>query len=281
MAAQFFNRSCLYRDLFSLRPSRIVFLSLTIIGLALSVSGCASLRGKPVEIQYDSEATRLLLDRTLKANPRLEAFKGVGRVVIEAGGDARSYDRTAWVGSEPGRLRFAFRSPAGMPVFTMSCDEQWVMALNHTDGQSYRRRIGDNSLSSFLPVEIKCADLYGLMAGRPPGVAYDSASAAPTGADAKDTIVIRLQRRFRGTVARLHIDRDTGDLRWAELIDIHGNPLYEVTLADVQIVGGYRLPGKIKLAGPDGRIALDIQRIWLETDVDRKLFHIVPPEAKP
>jgi hypothetical protein len=246
--------------------------------VAFIVSACAGWQGQPVEVQYDSEATRQLLERTLNANQDLSAFKGIGRVTVETKDGIHIFDRTVWVGSSPGRLRFAFRSPAGMPVFSMSCNEQLVTALNHGNGKYFRREIGDNSLPYFLPVDIKCADLFGLLAARPPHVPFDYVGRDAEAVD-NETISLVLRRRFRGTVARIRIDPSSGDLRAAEMMDVHGNRRYEATVDDFRIVDGYRLPARIQLAGPEGRIKLDVKRIWPETAVDPDLFQINPPEA--
>ena len=241
--------------------------------------GCAFPGGTPRPIHYENQAVRDLMDRVRTANAGLEAVKGLGRVRVAVDGSERRYDRTAWVGAEPGRLRFAFRSPAGLPVFTMSCDPQWVTALNHAEGDFYRRRIGDNSLSRFLPVAVTCADLFGLMVGRLPGVAYDTVRIDADAAEDGETIAVLLQRRFRGTVARLRIAPDSGDLETVVLLDVHGKPRYEAHLADRKVVDGYRLPSRIHLSGPEGGLAVEAQRLWTEDGVDESLFRIVPPQA--
>lgn len=250
-----------------------------LIGVVLLLSACSAWRGKPTAIQYDSEATRALMNRLTTTNSGLEAVSGKGRVVVSENGARHVYNRTVWVGAEPGRLRFAFRSPAGMPVFSMSCDEQWVTALQHPEGKYYRREIGDNSLSSFLPVEINCRDLYGLMVGRPPGVAYDRASMDANDNPDDDTIGIVLQRQFRGTVGRIRVSRDTGELRAVELMDVHGNRRYAAEVDSMQTVGGYRLPGHIALIGPDGSLELDVQQIRPRANAGADLFRIEPPAS--
>ena len=240
--------------------------------------GCSGwLAGLPAEIQYDSQTTRQLMNRLTAANADLGGVKGVGRVVVEAGGTQTAYDRAAWVGAEPGRLRFAFRGPTGLPIFSLSCDRLWLTALNHGDGTYYRREIGDNSLSRFLPVAIKCSDLYELLVGRPPRVDYDSVRIAEAAAGQEGPLVLLLQRRFRGTVGRIRVDRASGELYAAELMDIHGNRLYEARLEAMQTIDGYRLPSRIAISGPDGRLALEISRSWPESSVAEDAFHIVPP----
>jgi len=251
------------------------FLLLCLLGAM--VYGCSGWMRPPGEIQYDSQATRMLMDQLTAANAGLQAIKGVGRVTVTSGGAQQTYDRAAWVGAEPGRLRFAFRAPTGMPVFSMSCDAEWLTALNHADGRYYRRQIGDNSLSRFLPVAIKCADLYALLVGRPPKINYDAVHLDTADANTDDTLFLLLRRRFRGTVGRLRVDRSTGELRAVELLDIHGNRQYEARLQSTQIVDGYRLPRRITLSGPDGRLVLEATRIWPETAVADELFRIPPP----
>jgi len=256
----------------------VTIASVLIVGIMAFAIGCSGwLGGPPAEIQYDSQATRQLMHRLTSANADLGGVKGVGRVVVAAGGTLNAYDRAAWVGAEPGRLRFAFRGPTGLPIFSLSCDSMWLTALNHADGTYYRREIGDNSLSRFLPVAVKCADLYELLVGRPPRVDYDTVRIADAKADGDGPLVLLLQRRFRGTVGRIRVDRTSGELFAAELIDIHGNRLYEARLEAMQAIDGYRLPSRIAISGPDGSLALEISRIWPESSVAEDLFHIVPP----
>jgi len=219
----------------------------------------------------------MLMNQLMEANAGLQAIKGVGRVTVTTGGTQHIYDRAAWVGAEPGRLRFAFRAPTGLPVFSMSCDAEWLTALNHADGSYYRHRIGDNSLSRFLPVSIKCADLYALLVGRPPKINYDAVQLDTVDANKNDMLVLLLRRRFRGTVGRLHVDRITGELRAVELLNVRGNRQYEARLQSIKAIDGYRLPGRITLSGPDGRLVLEATRIWPETAVAEDLFRIPPP----
>ncbi|GEM_PF-2413348 len=256
---------------------RVIVNGCLFVGIAVLLNACAAWPGKPTVIQYDSDATRALINRLTAMNSGLKAISGKGRVVVSEKGAQHVYNRTVWVGAEPGRLRFAFRSPAGMPVFSMSCDEQWVTALQHADGKYYRRHIGDNSLSSFLPVEINCRDLYGLLVGRLPRVTYDKARTDASDNQAGDTIAILLQRQFRGTVGRIRVSRATGELRTVELMDIHGNRRYAAEVDHMQTVGGYRLPGHIALIGPDGSLELDVQEVRPRENTSADLFRIEPP----
>lgn len=260
-----------------IRPTVFCFFSLCLL---VSFSGCATWWGKPTEIRYDSEATRQLMDRLLTANAGLEAFRGQGRVLVKSQGTLRTFNRTVWVGADPGRLRFAFQSmPGGPPVFSMGCDELWFTALNHTDGQYYSRKVGDNSLPGFIPVEIKCADLHGLLVGRPPQVRYDSVLIDSEIQQDNDLIVLLLQRRFRGTVGRLSVFRDTGELSAAEVLDIHGNRLYTARIAAMQTIDGYRLPASITLTGSAGSLTLDVKRIWPGASITQNFFRIAPPQS--
>jgi hypothetical protein len=236
--------------------------------------------GPPAEIQYDSQATRMLMNQVMTANEGLEALKGVGRVTVITGGNSHSYERAVWVGAEPGRLRFVFRGPTGLPVFTMSCDAEWLTALNYADSSYYRRHIGDNSLSSFLPVSVKCADLYALLVGRPPKVTYDAVCLDTTHNKQDDSLVLLLKRRFRGTVARIHVAGNTGELESVELLDISGKRLYEARLQALQTIDGYRLPSQITLSGPEGSLVLDVSRCWTEAAVTEDLFNIPPPQKE-
>jgi hypothetical protein len=236
--------------------------------------------GPPAEVRYDSQASRMLMNQLTAANAGLEAVKGVGKVTVTANGTPHTYERAVWMGAEPGRLRFVFRAPTGQPVFSMSCDAEWITALNYADGSYYRRQIGDNSMSRILPVSVKCVDLYALLVGRPPLVAYDSVRLDTANSNSDDSLVLLLQRRFRGTVERIRVDRHTGDLQAAELLDIHGNRLYEARLDAMETIDGYRLPSQISISGPDGSLLLDVRRSWPETTVAEDVFHIAPPQSE-
>ena len=267
------------QGLFRFSCVRFVIVYPLLAGLIFFISGCAGWLGQPTEIQYDSEATQQLMNRLMTANAGLEAFRGKGRVVVHMQGARPINSPAAWVGAEPGRLRFALRSiPAGPPVFEMSCDEVWLTALDYQEQKYFKRKVGNNSLSSFLPVSIKCADLFGLMVGRPPEVDYDAVRLAPPGSDDDGTIVILLQRRFRGTVGRIRVMSDTGEFCGVELLDIHGNRLYVARVDGMQTVDGYRLPARIMLSGPDGSIELEIQRTWPGASISENLFQIAPPQ---
>lgn len=246
---------------------------------AVMISGCSRPWGQPAVVQYENDAVRGLMDQLGAANAGLEVIKGRGRVRITTPGAESLYDRTVWVGAQPGRLRFAFLAPTGMPIFSMSCDEQWVTALRHGDGEYYRRQVGNNSLTGFLPIEINCADLFGLLVGRPPGVAYDAVRIDHDATHGHEDIVMLLQRRFGGTVGRLRVARDSGELQTVELLDVHGNRRYEARLEDMQTVDGYRLPTRIHLSGPDGGLELEVGRIWLETGVADDTFQIEAPRS--
>jgi hypothetical protein len=261
------------------RRNSLAAIGILVIGLGLLCSGCSSWLGPPAEIRYDSADTRQLMDRLVTANADLAAVKGVGRVTITTRGTQRIYERTAWVAAEPGRLRFAFRAPTGMPVLSMSCDAMWVTALSHVDGQYYRREIGDNSLSRFLPVSVKCVDLYSLMMGRPPRIAYDEARLESRRSEDDAPLVVVLQRRFRGTVGRIRIDPHSGELEAVELMDIHGNRLYLARVETRQTVEGYRLPTRLSFSGPDGSLILEASRLWPEASVSEDLFRIEPPPS--
>jgi hypothetical protein len=117
------------------------------------------------------------------------------------------------------------------------------------------------------------------MVGRMPGVDYDTVRIDTDASGDVETIALLLQRRFRGTVARLRIASDSGDLEAVVLLDVHGNPRYEAHLADRKTVDGYRLPSRIHVSGPEGGLVVEAQRLWTEAGVDESLFRIVPPQA--
>lgn len=257
------------------RPAKALWAAVVVLlGVCL---GCATPWGTPRPIEYESDGLRRLMEQLGAVNADLTGVKGLGRVTVTVDGSERTFERTVWAGAAPGRLRFAFRAPTGMPILSMSCDEQWLTALHHTEGDYYRRRIGSGRLSQFLPVQITCADLYGLMVGRAPGVLHDAVNLDSAAQSPPGEVVLLLKRRLRGTVGRLRLDRETGILRAVELFDVHGNRQYEARLEAIRTIDGYRLPGRIRLVGPEGWLVLEAARLWPAQDLDASLFHIPPP----
>ena len=192
---------------------------------------------------------------------------------------AHTIERSGWAQNLVDCVLLSRVCPAAHRYFHWDVTSYGFTALNHTDGQYYSRKVGDNSLPGFMPVEIKCADLHGLLVGRPPEVKYDAVRIdAQTKADS-DLIVLLLQRRFRGTVGRISVMRDTGELSMAEVLDVHGNRLYTARIADMQTVDGFRLPANITLTGSSGNLTLDVKRIWPGASVTQDLFRIAPPQS--
>lgn len=208
-------------------------------------------------------------------NTGLVSGKWIGKVSMTVDGTRRTLGRAAWAGAAPGRVRFDARTPFGLPVLSLACDESYLTAMAHDKGQYYRKKIGDGRLGQVFPVDISCGDLYRLMVGRPPAIEYNDArlEQTPEGLEA-----IQLKRRFRGTVARLFLDSVSGALSGVEAFDIHGNRRFRAQLADRRTVGGFSLPHAIELESAQGHLTLSITRFAPNPPVAAGLFRIPPPD---
>ena len=248
--------------------------ALMMIALALGLAGCAGLGTPPVP-EYDSSATQDLLTALQRTNEDLVAGKWIGKVSVTVDGSRRTFGRAVWAGAEPGWVRFDARTPFGLPVLSLACNESHLTAMVHNQGKYYRKRIGTSSLGQFFPVDISCRDLYRLMTGRPPVIEYHSARLETTTGGLK---TIRLSRRFKGTVARLWVDAQSGALTGAELLDTHGNSRYQAWLADSRAVEGFSLPHRLQLESAQGRLDFETARLFPNRPVAPSLFQIRPPE---
>ncbi|MDJ0802236.1 MAG: hypothetical protein QNI97_05140 [Desulfobacterales bacterium] len=247
--------------------------SLFAILLLLGLSACAGLRVPP-EPQYDSEATRELMTALYGANTDLTAAQWIGKASMTVEGRRRVFDRAVWAGAQPGRVRFDARTPFGLPVLSLACDEAYLTAILHSQGEYYRKHVGANGLGRIFPVNISCRDLYDLMVGRPPGIEYHSAQVETT---TEGAYTIRLRRRFKGTVARLQVDAQSGRLTGVERLNVHGNRHYQVWLAEHRTVDGFSLPRRLELEGADGQLVLEAVRLYPNRPVTASLFRIPPP----
>ncbi len=243
------------------------------IALLFGLNACAGL-AVPPEPQYDSLATREMVTALYDVNTDLAAAKWIGKASMTLDGRRRTLDRAVWAGAPPGRVRFDARTPFGMPVLSLACDERYLTAIVHSEGQYYRKPVGDGGIGRFFPVDISCRDLYDLMVGRPPGIEYHAAQVETSAAG---EYTVRLSRRFKGTVARLWVDAPSGRLTGVERLNVHGNRRYRVWLADHQTVDGFSLPGRLELEGTEGRLVLDAQRLFPNRPVAPSAFRIRPP----
>lgn len=253
------------------RGAWLIWVTVVMLGL----TGCAGFQSTPSAPQYDSHRTQDLLAALYDVNGGLVSGKWIGKVSMTFDGDRRTFDRAVWAGAEPGRVRFDARTPFGLPVVSLACDESYVTAVTHTNGQYYRRRVGDNSLGRVLPVDISCRDLYLLLTGRPPVIDYHSAHLENT---VEGTQTIWLKRRFKGTVAKLRVDAASGTLTGVELLDIHGNRRYWARLAQQRPVDGFLLPHRLLLQNAQGELDFEIGRLYPNRPVTASLFQIAPPK---
>ena len=247
---------------------------LVLTALAMGLSGCAGL-GAPSAPQYDSDATQNLVMSLYAANAGLVAGKWIGKVSITVDGGRRTFDRAVWAGAEPGRVRFDARTPFGLPALSLACNESYLTAMAHSEGKYYRKRVGGSSIGQVFPVDMSCQDLYRLMTGRPPVIDYHSAGLETN--EEEGMLTIRLSRRFKGTVARLWVDAQSRRLAGVELLNIHGKRRYLARLEESRMIEGFRLPHRLLLESPNGRLEFKTARLRPNRPVAPTLFQIHPP----
>lgn len=246
-----------------------------IAAVVLILAGCAGFGTAPATPQYDTETTHDLMAALQSANPDLISCKGLGKVRMTVDGTRRTFDRAAWAGAEPGQMRFDARTPFGLPILSLACNESYLTVMAHREGRYYHEPIDENQrLGKIFPVDIACRDLYRLMVGRPPIVDYHSAQMEQTTAGVQ---TILLKRRFRGPVARLFLDAANGDLTGFEMLDVHGKRRYLAQMKKRRTAEGFSLPYQLRLESSQGQLALEMDRLYPNAPVSASLFHIPPP----
>lgn len=241
----------------------------------LTLNGCAGFFVKPPPLSFEAAQALALLEK--QKHSRLESFKGLGRVVLQAGAARRTIS-LAWLVQLPNKMRFEVLTPTGHSLLTVAADGRYIYFLPHAAfGRLQKHRAKNINLERIIGVPVKKDDLLALLAGSFPVRPYDSVQLS---GDHRNGYVLDLKKRWRGVVERIYFD---GTIETPYKVELLGGwndeILCSATIRDWQQTDGFKVPREIILEdGDDLAVKVVIRRYWVETDIAAEQFVLTDGE---
>jgi outer membrane biogenesis lipoprotein LolB len=247
-------RSCLYR------------FSLIVISL-MWISGCSWLVAPP----EDNGPAHAMLQRLMEHNSSLQQFKGVLYAQVETQGRPVS-GRVAWAAITPNRLRLEWLNPLGQPLTSVAGDGKTLVIVSHVEKKRYILHQTPTVLEDLIHIPMGVEDLVTLLVGRP--LVPDFFSAQQMGNSIWDGI--RLQNRWRRTLAELHTDSE-GRLVRENMFDSEGILLYHIHWLNWQTIDQYTFPQRFQIIMVSGEsIDIRIDRLVPDGNLGPSTFELPP-----
>jgi outer membrane biogenesis lipoprotein LolB len=247
-------RSCLYR--FSL-----------IVILLMWISGCSWLVAPP----EDNEPAHAMLQRLMERNSTLQQFKGLLHAQVETQGQPVS-GRVAYAAITPNRLRLEWLNPMGQPLTSVAGDGKTLVIVSHVEKKRYILHQSPTVLEDLIHVPMGIEDLVTLLVGRP--LVPDFMSVQQMGDSIRDGI--RLQNRWRCTLAELHSDSE-GRLVQESIFDSEGILLYRIHWLNWQTMEQYTVPQRFQIVMASGEsIDIRIDRLVPASNLGPSTFELPP-----
>lgn len=239
------------------------------------ISGCAALKPAPKPPEITAE-TRALMDRLSLRNAELETFKGMGTVRFNPNTRNRRTARVAWIGKAPDKLRFSILSIGGMPTTTMAADGEYFFMASHAPKDFHKSRSANPSLKKMIGMDLTAREVIQLLRGQVPIRPHEAASIAADPKTGARTLIL-FGRRGR-VLQKVHFEPDNETPARVETFDPAGKIAYTLKFSNVLDVGGFAVPFQIDIASGDGRLLLNIERYWTQTEAPPSAFMLVESE---
>ena len=243
------------------------------IGMTFSLNACSWMI-KPPE---DQHSARTLVETAVAVNSGLNQYKGLAQARLQSGSESIR-GRIALAAVAPNRMRVEWLSMLGQPMTSLTGDGQHITVLFHSNGKFYKLPQLRTSLERMVHIPIGINDLLSILSGRPPLPAFVSAQL-----DSVDQIGDRvvLKNRWRGIVAKLQVDLDTGRIQEFKHFDGTGNMRYEVQWRQWKLQGNYTIPEQVMIRSHESKsLTLTIERFWPNADVGSDMFVLSLPKKK-
>jgi hypothetical protein len=212
-----------------------------------------------------------------KTNAGLKSYKGIGRIKFGNGDRKNQRMRTVFAGYNAEKLRFEILGLSGQPITSIAHDGTWFYLAEFAASRFYRKRLPDADLEQLINIPIKINTINSLLSGQVPMIDHASASLEfePSG----NGFVLLLKKGwwFRQQ-EKIYLYHDLKTAWKYEMFEGEDDLVYRLKITDFKNYQGYQIPQMIEFVGREGAtLWLEIERYWVNADVDMSLFVLKPP----
>lgn len=254
-------------------------LSIVLVILVLSVAGCSSLRPRvegPASEGTSPEAAALS-SRLQDRNPRLNSFKGTGRLRLQ-NADGIQRVRVMWAGYKDEKMRLEIMGPAGRPAVSFAYDGQRIYLVAHAESRYYSKRNAQASLEKLISLPIRVQDALNFLAGRIPADAYRSAVLLEEKFAGDRVLVMKRPGRDAG-YDKIHVKTAADTIRKIESFHKNERLNYRVEFITMQDISGFQVPQELVFSDGD-RVGMHlfVDQFWPNASVADSLFVLTEPK---
>lgn len=210
-------------------------------------------------------------------NDSLRSFKGIGQIKISQKGRFYLDQRVAWIGEKPAKLSIAILI-SGYPAIKLATDGEWLYYLETqgTETGFKKIRASDPSLKNLISIPISTSDVITLLAGCIPMPEFDSVDF--TQEEGIHGYVLVLRKKWWGIQQKIFYDESQLRVYRIDVFQGSDTLVYRAEMDQVQAVGGFEVPFRIKLSADNGNdFQLDIDRCWVNVELPSAAFILTPP----
>lgn len=240
----------------------------------LCLYGCAS---KPSPPRAGPDAGRILASLK-QCKDHLESFRGVGRFKAFRGAGAKSF-RIAWIGSQPQSLRVETLGPWGQPVATFVINGYSLFFHSRQDNKYFKGDATVRNLSRFVSVPVRAEDLFGLLSGQPPVIAFHHAKIRASRGEGG--WLLSLYKKWGRLIEKIWLADDAKTVERVEVFDGRDNLEYRIQFSDFHQVESICLPHRIAISDQEGPLwVLTVEKFWTNVSIPDGAYTLEVPEAR-
>lgn len=255
-------------------PSKLhPFSILLIFAATLIFSSCAVLMPEKTR-EKDPRAVRLA-QRVKSINHELETSKGTAWAIL-TNGNTRHRFKIAWACLVPDKIRLTILE-SGIPIETILADGRKVVFISHTGKHSIHTIKAPNpSLEPMVEMPVRIREIISLLAGKIPMESFDTEWISTS--EGSDSTTLTLSKKWRGTIGHVQFD-EKEEIFQFQPMGRDGEPIYSVSISDLETHGKYTIPHTTLITDNSGRIlTLKIISFYPDLPIKASVFALTETE---
>ena len=240
----------------------------------LCLYGCAS---KPSLMREGPDAGRILA--SLKQyKDQFESFRGVGRFKTFRSAGVKSF-RIAWIGSQPQNLRVETLGPWGQSAATFVINGSSFFLYSRQDNRYFKGDATVRNLSRFVSMPMRAEDLFGLLSGQPPILAFHRAKIRASRGEGGR--LLSLYKKWGRLIEKIWLADDEETVERVEVFDGRGNLKYRIQFSEFHQVESSCLPHRIAISDLDGPLwSLTVEKFRTNVSIPDGAYTLEVPGAQ-